>query len=96
MVEIVSEPYKKTYVFPLGSFTFFTRICLLILTIAAPFFIVYKTGSNFHHNKDFYQTSKTNYIDLSKVNLKPTYEYYITLRTSQQSYIFTNFFVNQA
>lgn len=46
--------------------------------------------------KDFYQTSKTDYIDLSKISLKPTYEYYISLKTSTQSYVFTNFFVSQA
>ena len=28
--------------------------------------------------------------------MKPTYQYYITLKTSGQSYIFTNFYVNQA
>lgn len=50
----------------------------------------------FYYKKDFYQTTKTDYIDLSKVNLKPTYEYYINLKTSTQSYVFTNFFVSQA
>ncbi len=71
-------------------------MCLLVLTIVAPFFIVYKTGRKILCDIDFYQTSKTSYVDLSQVNLKPTYEYFVSLKTSKQSYVFTNMFTNDA
>lgn len=58
MVEIVSEPYRKTYVFPIASFTFLTRLLLIVLTVAAPFFIVYKTGSIFCLKKTFIRQVK--------------------------------------
>lgn len=45
MVEIASEPFQRTYVFSLASFTSIIRLFLIIITIVAPFFIVYSSGS---------------------------------------------------
>lgn len=75
MVELVSIPFLKTYIFPTWSFTFLTRLFLIVLTIVAPFFIVYQTGSTLAYViiTDFYQSSKTSYIPSGQFSLKPTY-----------------------
>ncbi len=87
MVHIINQPYEKKYVYSLMSSTFIVRLMLVVLTVVAPFFIVYNSGSNYlDHYKfsfiGFYQNSKTTVIDLSHVILKPTYQYYLKLATS--------------
>lgn len=46
-MQVSSQPYRKTYTFPLLSVAALGKLLLIVLSIALPFFVTYSTPSTF-------------------------------------------------
>lgn len=53
-MKVSSQPYIKTYIFPLFSLGTLLRILFLVLAVALPFFITYSTPSKYIAMKTFF------------------------------------------
>lgn len=53
-MHVSSQPYLKTYMFPLFSLGTLIRITVLVIAVVLPFFMTYSTPSTAHTNVRFF------------------------------------------